>query len=142
MPRKKKVKDVVTEETEVTKDTLESLMTELSESVGRMESLLRDIMRGLESPAPKVAPKIHRSRKTVVPRVARNTGNTRKKGFVNSASEGSKVPKDSGGSLRKRPVPMATSDPGVTKDTARTGGLIKSGAGDGAAALAMFDQVP
>jgi len=74
----------------------------------------------------------------------------RQKGFVKRPDTVVKAPtsntKGSGGSLRGRPVkPMDApvlprESVGSTGKPERTGGLIKSGAGDGAAALAMFDN--
>ena len=127
LPKDQRVKDVLFKET-----------------VRNMHEVLTSIP--VVPTAPTVPPKI-----PVVPKPSEAPRTSpeprRQKGFVKRPDTVVKAPtsntKGSGGSLRGKPVkPMAT--PVLPRESVgtpeRTGGLIKSGAGDGAAALAMFDN--
>lgn len=118
-------------------------LREVLEGIARLESTMKGALSQLSPVKPKVKPKVYPSRSRVVKRPQVSKGgfaqptDVVRKAAVTNTNEGS------GGSLNmpaRQEAPATPVAPQVTPK--RKGGLITSGAGDGATALAMMEQTP
>lgn len=153
LPKEQKIKDVIFKgvvdslsSMVINPGVLAQMLQDNLKVLAETKEMLRQIEKRLATPVstgtgkPSVTKKVHRSLRQVVQRPAGHKGGFAQPSEVVRKAAVTNTNQGSGGKLNMPKRGVAPVAPPVQQK--KQGGLVKSGAGDGAAALAMMEQKP